>query len=95
LPKRDAKAERLKALGVLNPHPERVRASWFSADQFFDARDLVQVKYEMLPSSRVKTARRITVEGAVTFDVARRCAEASMIRPCGSRFGSLHRCPCH
>ena len=31
-----------------NPHPQRVRAPWFQASGFFDARDLVQVKYEML-----------------------------------------------
>jgi transposase len=62
LPKRDAKAERLKTLGVLNPHPERVRAPWFSADRFFDARDLVHVKYEML--------RHASREGATKADSA-------------------------
>jgi transposase len=54
--KRNAKAERLKQLGSLNAHPERVRASWFQADGFFDPRDLVQVKYEML--------RQVSREGA-------------------------------
>jgi len=54
--KRDAKAERLKRLGSLNAHPERVRAAWFQASSFFDPRDLVQVKYEML--------RQVSREGA-------------------------------
>ena len=45
---RNPKAERLKALHILNRHPERVRAAWFQAGTFFDAHDLVQVKYEML-----------------------------------------------
>ena len=62
MPKRDAKAERLKALGVLNPSPERVRAPWFEAGGFFDARDLVQVKYEML--------RHANREGAAKADTA-------------------------
>jgi len=62
LPKRDAKAERLKALGVLNPGPERVRAPWFGTGGFFDARDLVQVKYEML--------RHASREGATKADAA-------------------------
>jgi hypothetical protein len=58
LPKRDAKAERLKALGVLNPSPQRVRASWFEAGGFFDARDLVQVKYEMLRHANREAAAK-------------------------------------
>jgi transposase len=62
LPERDAKAERLKALGVLNPGPERVRAPWFEASGFFDARDLAQVKYEML--------RHASREGASKADAA-------------------------
>jgi transposase len=53
---RDRKTERLKQLGGLNRHPERVRAPWFASGNFFDARDLVQVKYEML--------RHVSVEGA-------------------------------
>lgn len=54
--KPDPKTARLKALGVLNPHPERVQAPEFQAGTFFDPRDLVQVKYEML--------RRVQVDGA-------------------------------
>ena len=38
MPPRDAKAERLKQIGALNPYPERVRAPWFQAGGFFDAR---------------------------------------------------------
>lgn len=51
----DRKTARLKQQGGLNRHPERVRAPWFAAGGFFDARDLVQVKYEML--------RQVSVEG--------------------------------
>lgn len=42
------KAEALRASGTLNPRPERVTDPLFRGHSFFDARDLVQVKYEML-----------------------------------------------
>ena len=46
----DDKTQRLKKYGALNPHPEKVGEKMFSdsALEFFDPRDLVQVKYEML-----------------------------------------------
>lgn len=58
LAKRDTKAERLKALGVLNPEPSHVRAPWFGDSGFFDPRDLVQVKYEMLRHARLGEATK-------------------------------------
>jgi transposase len=60
--KHDAKAERLKQLGILNRHPERVQAPLFYSRRFFDARDLVQVKYEML--------RQVSRDGASKADSA-------------------------
>lgn len=42
------KIERLRQAGTLNPRPQRVLAAWFQTGGFFDANDLVQVKYEML-----------------------------------------------
>ena len=46
----DGKTESLKKYGALNPHPEKVVEKMFTdpALEFFDPRDLVQVKYEML-----------------------------------------------
>ncbi len=44
----DGKAKSLQEHGALNPHPEKVTDSEFLSSDFFDARDLVQVKYEML-----------------------------------------------
>jgi transposase len=46
----DGKIESLKKYGALNPHPEKVVEKMFAdpALEFFDPRDLVQVKYEML-----------------------------------------------
>ena len=46
--KRNPKADRLRENDSLNLHPERVRAKQFHNSAFFDRRDLVQVKYEML-----------------------------------------------
>jgi len=43
-----AKGEALRSHGTLNSRPERVSAALFRGCAFFDARDLVQVKYEML-----------------------------------------------
>ncbi|HEY5987571.1 MAG TPA: helix-turn-helix domain-containing protein [Streptosporangiaceae bacterium] len=40
----------------LNPHPEQVTDETFLTEDFFDARDAVQVKYEMV--------RRVMVDGA-------------------------------
>jgi transposase len=47
---KDEKAESLKKYGALNPHPQKVVEKTFSEStiEFFDPRDLVQVKYEML-----------------------------------------------
>ena len=44
------KADRLKQYGALNPRPQKVTEKIFSdsALDFFDPRDLIQVKYEML-----------------------------------------------
>lgn len=69
LSKRDPKAERLKQLGALNTHPERVRAPWFQAGGFFDARDSVQVKYEMLRQVSRESASK--AEAAALFGVSR------------------------
>jgi transposase len=54
-PKSDPKADALHKRGCLHPHPEKVTDEAFTASEFFDPRDLVQVKYEML--------RRVLVDG--------------------------------
>ena len=60
--KPDAKLERLRRQGVLNPDPQRVRAPWFQSGEFFYPRYLVQPQYAMLPPGRV--------DGAYTAAVA-------------------------
>jgi transposase len=44
----DPKREALREQATLNPHPEQVTDGLFQSQLFFDPRDLVQVKYEML-----------------------------------------------
>lgn len=51
----DAKSGALRQQGVWHPHAQAVIDPLFHRHAFFDARDLVQVKYEML--------RRVRVEG--------------------------------
>jgi transposase len=60
---RDGKVEELRRSRTLNPHPEAVVDEAFRSSEFFDARDLVQVKYEML--------RRVQTEGASVSAAAR------------------------
>lgn len=75
------KAERLKSQRVLNRHPERVRADWFQTGSFFDAQDLVQVKYEML--RHVKHEGASKAEAAALFGLSRPAlyqAEAALDR---------------
>ncbi len=45
---RDGKARELAGSRTLNPRPEAVVDQAFRSQEFFDARDLVQVKYEMV-----------------------------------------------
>ncbi len=52
-PAEDAKAAALRAAGALHPRPERVQDEAFAQHEFFDRRDHVQVKYEMLRRHRV------------------------------------------
>jgi transposase len=49
----DPKLKALKEHGVLNPNPQTVKDPSFQENVFFDARDLVQVKYEMLRRANI------------------------------------------
>ena len=46
--RKDPKADALRARGSLNPLPEGVTDEAFAHGGFFDARDQVQVRYEMV-----------------------------------------------
>jgi transposase len=68
-PRRDPKLDALRANGTLNPGAARVTDEAFRSGDFFDARDLVQVKYEMLRRARVE--RTPVTRAAQTFGVSR------------------------
>jgi transposase len=59
-PKPDPKRTALEASGTLNPHAQDVQDPTFIDSDFFDPRDLVQVRYEML--------RRVHIEGQAITD---------------------------
>jgi transposase len=50
----DPKVQALRAERSLNPRPEAVSDDQFARSEFLDARDLVQVKYEMVRRARVE-----------------------------------------
>jgi transposase len=66
----DPKVEALREERCLNPRPEAVRDPAFGSSEFLDARDLVQVKYEMV--------RRVRVDGDA---VSRSVADFGFSRP--------------
>lgn len=66
----DPKAASLRQEGTLNPSPEKVTDPKFREGEFFDPRDAVQVKYEML--------RRVSVESASVTDAT---GEYGLSRP--------------
>lgn len=63
------KLDRLRQAGTLNVQPQRVQAAWFQPGGFFDANDLVQVKYEMLRHARQDGVTK--AEAASLFGLSR------------------------
>ena len=68
--KPEPKIDALRQQGCLHPHPEKVTDELFISSEFFDACDLLQVKYEML--------RRVRVDGR---SVSRSAARFGLSRP--------------
>jgi transposase len=68
--KPDAKADALQRQGSLHPNPEQIVDELFaSGNEFFDRRDLVQVRYEML--RRVREDKVPVATAAARFGVSR------------------------
>ncbi len=63
------KVPHLRAHGALNPRPERVTDEEFLSSDFFDSRDLLQVKYEML--RRVERESQSVSKTAASFGLSR------------------------
>lgn len=64
-----SKVSALAADGVLNPAPEKVGDPKFQENGFFDPRDIVQVKYEML--RRVSVDKMSVTEVSDEYGVSR------------------------
>jgi transposase len=67
--KPDTKLAALKQSGTSNPHAHAVRDPAFTGSDFFDPRDLVQVRYEML--RRVRTEGQSVAGATSRFGVSR------------------------
>lgn len=65
----DAKVASLRQRGTLNPRPGSVKDPLFTSGGFFDPRDLVQVKYEMV--RRVQVDGQSVSEAALAFGFSR------------------------
>ncbi len=68
-PTRDPKTRALQQEASLHPHPELVTDELFLTHEFFDPRDLVQVKYEML--RRVQSEGQAVSQSAAHFRFSR------------------------
>ena len=69
MPEKNPKREALREQGTLNPRPREVTDPLFAEDSFFDPRDLVQVKYEML--RRVQSEGHSVTDAAAAFGFSR------------------------
>ncbi len=65
----DPKSDALRERGALNPRPQRVTDELFHQSEFFDPKDLPQVKYEML--RRVRQDGVPVARAAETFGFSR------------------------
>ena len=65
----DSKTRSLREHHALHPHPEAVRDEAFQQHEFFDPKDRVQVRYEMLRRHRIDG--KAISEVAASFGVSR------------------------
>lgn len=65
----EQQAHRLKKEGTLHPYPDKVRTDLIAKSRFFDANDLMQMKYEMLRC--VSVDQQSVAEAAHTFGLSR------------------------
>ncbi len=68
--KSDPKIDSLRRQGCLHPRPDKVTDELLATSEFFDPRDLLQVKYEML--------RRVRVDG---HSISQSAARFGLSRP--------------
>jgi len=96
----DPKEAALRAAGALHPHPETVRDDAFLRDPFFDPRDRLQVKYEMLRRRRddgrpvTEIAARFSVSRQAFYEAAEAFATAGLPGLVRKRPGPQHAHKC-
>ena len=66
---RSSKRDALRQQGILNPRPHDVTHPLFQNSEFFDSRDLLQVKYEML--REVQVENKSVSQSAAAFGFSR------------------------
>jgi transposase len=82
---RPSKRAFLEAAGAWHPHSERVRAGPFLSHRFFDPRDKVQVKYEMVRAHAIdgepitRVARTYGVTRETFYATSRRLATRGVL----------------
>ena len=69
MPSNEERRRRLNREGTLHPNPEKVRTQLIAQSPFFDADDLMQMKYEMLRS--VSVDEQSAAAAARTFGLSR------------------------
>ena len=81
----DPKAETLRQRGCWHPHPDKVADELFTSNAFFDPRDLLQIKYEMLRRVRLdgdtisQTAARFGLSRPVFYQAQAAYAEGGLV----------------
>lgn len=63
------RAQQMKKEGTLHPYPDKVRSELLEKSPFFDANDLMQMKYEMLRS--VSVDQQSVADAAHIFGLSR------------------------
>jgi transposase len=79
----DPKEAALAATRCLNPHPEQVTDPEFLASDFFDARDMVQVKYEMVRKVKADGAPVTAAAAAFGYSRPSYCQAAAALERAG------------
>ena len=72
----DPKYQSLKASGTLNRHPEKIVAAKFQGSDFFDPRDLLQVRYEMVHDSETSPLAQVAEAFGVSVATCARARRA-------------------
>ena len=90
----------LRKHGVLNPHPEKIQEELFLAHEFFDPKDLIQARYEMIRCHRIdgltimEVSQRFGVSRITFYNLTKRYDEEGLIGLVPRKSGPKkpHRC---